>query len=103
MTDCDARLDGMSCRTCGRRRPGVLLLALLALTTDVVADKAKSPLTLHCRTRTEVADGGNRYRAVTNTVHWNPAETAIVICDMWNNHYCRNAARRVAEMAPRMN
>ncbi|MDP6443601.1 MAG: hypothetical protein QF805_07385, partial [Pirellulaceae bacterium] len=22
---------------------------------------------------------------------------------MWNDHYCRNAARRVAEMAPRMN
>lgn len=34
---------------------------------------------------------------------WKANQTAIVICDMWNDHYCRNAARRVAEMAPRMN
>src|SRR3954468_5381364 len=34
---------------------------------------------------------------------WKPAETAIIICDMWDNHYCQNSAKRVREMAPRMN
>lgn len=34
---------------------------------------------------------------------WKPAETAIIICDMWDNHYCQNAAKRVKAMAPRMN
>ncbi|MDR0560680.1 MAG: ThuA domain-containing protein [Prevotellaceae bacterium] len=34
---------------------------------------------------------------------WKPAETAIIICDMWDKHWCRDATDRVAEMAPRMN
>jgi nicotinamidase-related amidase len=32
-----------------------------------------------------------------------PATSAVVICDMWDAHHCVSAARRVAEMAPRMN
>jgi len=32
-----------------------------------------------------------------------PERTAIVICDMWDQHWCAGATRRVAEMAPRMN
>src|SRR5260370_41653474 len=28
------------------------------------------------------------------TLRWNPAATAITICDMWDDYYCRNAARR---------
>jgi nicotinamidase-related amidase len=33
-----------------------------------------------------------------------PAEqTAIIVCDMWDTHWCRGAAERVDEMAPRMN
>lgn len=31
------------------------------------------------------------------------AKSAVVICDMWDAHHCVSAARRVAEMAPRMN
>ncbi|MDR0794641.1 MAG: cysteine hydrolase, partial [Tannerella sp.] len=34
---------------------------------------------------------------------WKPAETAIIICDMWDKHWCDDATARVAEMAPRMN
>jgi nicotinamidase-related amidase/type 1 glutamine amidotransferase len=34
---------------------------------------------------------------------WNPKETAIIICDMWNKHWCQGATDRVAEMAPFMN
>jgi hypothetical protein len=34
---------------------------------------------------------------------WNVQETAIIICDMWNEHWCRGATERVAEMAPLMN
>jgi hypothetical protein len=30
-------------------------------------------------------------------------EAAIVICDMWDNHWSRGAAERVNAMAPRMN
>jgi len=34
---------------------------------------------------------------------WKPAETAIIICDMWDRHWCDDATARVAEMAPAMN
>ena len=33
---------------------------------------------------------------------WDPAQTAIIICDMWDNHTCKGAAARVAAMAPRV-
>jgi nicotinamidase-related amidase len=32
-----------------------------------------------------------------------PEKVAIVICDMWDNHWSRGAAARVTAMAPRMN
>jgi nicotinamidase-related amidase/type 1 glutamine amidotransferase len=35
--------------------------------------------------------------------NWSPTETAIIICDMWDKHWCDDATARVAEMAPAMN
>src|SRR5213592_1107277 len=32
-----------------------------------------------------------------------PRKTAIIICDMWDQHWCKGATKRVAEMAPAMN
>jgi nicotinamidase-related amidase len=34
---------------------------------------------------------------------WDPATSAVIICDMWDAHHCVSAAQRVAEMAPRVN
>lgn len=34
---------------------------------------------------------------------WDNAKIAVVICDMWDTTQCVSAARRVAEMAPRVN
>ena len=34
---------------------------------------------------------------------WYCKETAIIICDMWDQHWCKGATERVAEMAPFMN
>ncbi|HXG63117.1 MAG TPA: isochorismatase family protein [Planctomycetota bacterium] len=33
---------------------------------------------------------------------WKASETAVIVCDMWDNHWCRSAARRTAELAPRV-
>lgn len=43
------------------------------------------------------------YMRVNEIQNWNPKETAIIICDMWNEHWCKGATERVAEMAPFMN
>ena len=77
------------------------LFGLLIVMANIA--QANDALSLHLRTRAEVAPGSDRFREVTNPAQWDAKQTAIVICDMWNDHYCRNAARRVAEMAPRMN
>src|SRR4030043_1277778 len=47
-------------------------------------------------------DTGTYYIA-SEIQKWNPSETAIIICDMWDQHWCKGAAERVAEMAPFMN
>lgn len=91
----------------------VLTAATLLLTGGRPADAAeKTPaaqeetgeiLTLQARTRVPVEEGSERYHAVTRTLEWAPEKTAIVICDMWDDHYCPGAARRVGQMAPYMN
>ncbi|MGE0761049.1 MAG: ThuA domain-containing protein [Pirellulaceae bacterium] len=60
-------------------------------------------LPLQLRTRVESAPSSGHWHAVTRRVMWPARETALVICDMWNDHYCVAAAQRVAEMAPHMN
>jgi nicotinamidase-related amidase/type 1 glutamine amidotransferase len=70
---------------------------------DAGGNSASKPLTLHVRKRVETKRGSDRFHSVTETVAWDPAKTAIIVCDMWNVHWCKGATRRVAEMAPRMN
>src|SRR5688572_14092566 len=76
-------------------------LFLLACATLCSADENGS-LVLHARARvrTETPD---QFAVSDKVLQWNAKKTAIVICDMWNEHWCRGATRRVAEMAPRMN
>ena len=44
----------------------------------------------------EPAGSGNLKRAY-ETQAWNPAETAVIICDTWDAHHCLNAVRRLEE------
>jgi nicotinamidase-related amidase len=37
------------------------------------------------------------------SAEWKPSETVLIICDMWDDHWCKSAARRVAELAGPMN
>jgi nicotinamidase-related amidase len=60
-------------------------------------------LELKLRSRVETAPGSGKFAVVTKIEHWDPHKTAVVICDMWDRHWCKAATARVAEMAPRMN
>ena len=64
---------------------------------------ADSPLNLVLRRSVETQKGSGNWRETEQKASWDPAQTAVVICDMWNRHWCESATRRVAEMAPRMN
>lgn len=35
--------------------------------------------------------------------HWKGGETAVIVCDMWDRHWCEGASSRVREMAPVLN
>lgn len=60
-------------------------------------------LTLNGRTRAETAEGSGRWHSVISPLQWKAEETAIVVCDMWDRHWCPNATERVGQMAPVMN
>jgi alpha-L-fucosidase len=34
---------------------------------------------------------------------WEPVQTAIIVCDMWDKHWCDGATARVKELAPALN
>ncbi len=59
-------------------------------------------VTLDTRLRVKCGDKGTSEIA-TKTVEWHPDKAAVIVCDMWDTHWCISAARRVREMAPWMN
>lgn len=71
-----------------------LFLTTLVLSSPVFAETAL-PLTLQTRSSTG--------RPVLVKEQWLPSRTAMIVCDMWDLHHCRNAVIREGEMAPRMN
>src|SRR3954464_759985 len=71
----------------------------------VLENRPKVPgvLELHLRERKAEPGGGGKVNVAERTVEWDVAETAIIVCDMWDDHHCKIAAQRVGVMAPRMN
>jgi lysophospholipase L1-like esterase/nicotinamidase-related amidase len=69
------------------------LLLLFALT--LTAQSAELLLTLQSRSPSG--------QATLVKEQWPPDHTAIIVCDMWDLHHCKNAVIREQEMAPRMN
>jgi len=59
-------------------------------------------LQLNLRSRVKPSEK-DTFNAVEKKVSWEPKKTALIICDMWDDHWCKSAARRVVEMAPQLN
>ena len=77
--------------------PGLILLLISS------ALMAEDPLHLTARVRTETAPESGMWHSTFRPFDWAPRETCIVVCDMWDNHWCQPSAARVAELAPEMN
>ena len=60
-------------------------------------------LILVTRSRAPLADDASRFMVVQSKVEWDPEQTAIIICDMWDQHWCKGATARTTELAPHMN
>jgi nicotinamidase-related amidase len=64
--------------------------------------RAAALFLLRARQRCETSPGSGRFEPVERVLPWDPARTAVILCDVWDDHTCRSAARRAGEMAPRI-
>jgi nicotinamidase-related amidase len=89
--------------------PGALAItgvpALESDTAPALPNRPKVPgtLNLHTRSRSEQPPGSGKVTVAERTARWEVAQSAIIICDMWDAHTCALSAQRVTAMAPRMN
>lgn len=78
-------------------------LLLLLMPWQVLNAQSQHTLSTTARARQILSADGTDVRIVETNLVWDLTKTAVVICDMWDQHWCVGATRRVAEMAPRMN
>ncbi|MBT3635671.1 MAG: isochorismatase family protein [Opitutae bacterium] len=74
----------------------MLACAMITMTTSISAERLKLNL------RSQNKETG-KSATETEVAKWDTEKTAIIICDMWDDHWCKSAARRVEEMAPALN
>lgn len=108
-------------------QPGVLAFALALLVgnwilepaamageTDQKSDKPagqalplrpamKGNLRLNLRTRLQPFKGSEEWQEAIVPKELPVAETALLLCDVWDKHWCKGANERLAPMLPRMN
>ncbi len=84
---------------------GLLLVTCVLFSRGPAAEPEKKMLTLRTRTRVPAADARKDTppMIVEKTVEWDPRHTALIVCDMWDDHWCKGAAKRVTELAVPMN
>jgi nicotinamidase-related amidase len=78
----------------------VLLAAWLIFPSPTRAEDAPLRLTLRSRVQ---APGREAFDVVEKATSWEPKKTALIICDMWDDHWCKSAARRVGELTGPVN
>ncbi len=65
--------------------------------------KPNGTVQLLMRSRKEAGADSNAWQEISLKKGWKIAETAVVICDMWDKHWCDGATKRCAELAIQMN
>jgi nicotinamidase-related amidase len=57
---------------------------------------------LALRSRVELFRGTNQWSEVRADYSFNPAKTALIVCDMWDKHWCSGANVRVAALVKKL-
>lgn len=90
------------------KKLGLLFFISIAALVFTAAGWGEAPspgssLLFEARSRLESPRFSGRWTEATREVEWDARETAIIICDMWDRHWCPSATARVAELAPAIN
>ena len=92
----------------GMRRIGVIAVLLVLGTVLHLVDAEPvlagpdNVLHLSVRLRTELFPHSGQYQVVEREDELDPKQTALIICDLWDKHWCDGATSRVGVMAPRI-
>ncbi len=82
----------------------IVLSAIAGLGMLAVVQASEEPATLKLTLRSRAAVPGEpAVPAVEKKAEWNPKATAIIVCDMWDDHWCKSATGRVGELAGPLN
>src|SRR5512133_3454276 len=90
-----------STRWCARHTLHVIAIVSMLFTCGQAL--AGQTLAVDMRTRVALPDAPGRFSVACEKQQWDPCDTAIIICDMWDKHWCKGASERTAELAPLMN
>lgn len=66
-------------------------------------EHSQSSEKLELQTRQREWSKDRHVRVLEKTVAWDPRQTALILCDMWDTNTCRSAVELSKEMVPRMN
>src|SRR5688572_26534836 len=77
-----------------------IVRALLIAGVLATSTTGSQGLELNLRSRVKTTEG---LTVAAKTMSWEPRKTALIICDMWDDHWCKSAAKRVAELAGPLN
>ncbi len=58
---------------------------------------------LSMRMRKLSREGSGAWRTEERRVSWDARRTAVIVCDMWDDHWCKSASARVGELVGPMN
>lgn len=65
--------------------------------------KVPGTLSLRARRRVEDQPGSGKFRTAEEVLRWEVAQTAIIICDVWDTDRCVTEVQRNRILAPRIN
>ncbi|MHC4755895.1 MAG: ThuA domain-containing protein [Planctomycetota bacterium] len=80
--------------------PGIVFAIVLLQCCSVV--NGSDQLLLNARNRIETSTPGE-FQIVNQVLKWDPHKTAVIVCDMWNQHWCKAATSRTGELAVQIN
>lgn len=80
----------------------IMLLPLFAVQSCSSKKEVDSDMMIQFTGLSRV-QSGDEWKVREEKNEWKASETAIIICDMWDEHWCKGATERVGVMAPKIN